>query len=126
MRQTRERDLFETVSNSHYLNLVFFDKMVPELTVMHKEQTGRLPDMRIYRNTKERVLEKLVCNGCGKEVPLRRGMPLEGVFHVRFAWDYMSDKDGMMDTFDLCEGCYDRFTEAFQVPLTRNEVTEFL
>ena len=82
--------------------------------------------MRKYKDTKSQELQKLVCNKCGKEIPLRRGIPQAGVFQVRYAWDYMSDKDGMMDAFDLCENCYDRFTESFSISITRKEVTEYL
>lgn len=82
--------------------------------------------MREYKNTEAKVLEKLICNRCGKEIVLHNGLPKEGVFHVRYAWDYMSEKDGMEDTFDLCEACYDHMVKEFQIPIIRREVTEYL
>ncbi len=82
--------------------------------------------MRKYKNTKEQELIQLICNKCGKEIPLNGHIPMEGVFHVHYAWGYMSEKDGMQDSFDLCEACYDELTGAFQVPLIRKEVTEYL
>ncbi len=82
--------------------------------------------MRRYKNTEARVLEKLICNKCGKEIPIYQGRPQEGVLHVRKVWEYMSEKDGTEDSFDLCESCYDALTESFRVPPARREVTELL
>ena len=82
--------------------------------------------MRKYKNTEERVLEKLICNGCGKEILLRQGIPQEGVLQVKKQWDYMSEKDGIQESFDLCESCYDRLTAGFQIPPKREDVTELL
>ncbi|MCI8417351.1 MAG: hypothetical protein HFI33_07660 [Lachnospiraceae bacterium] len=82
--------------------------------------------MRKYKNTEGRVLEKIICNGCGKEISLHQGFPREGVLEVRQIWGYMSEKDGTQDSFDLCEGCYDKLTAGFQIPPTREEVTELL
>lgn len=82
--------------------------------------------MKKYKDTEEQVLEKLICNCCGKEIPLHKCLPLKGVLQVRLVWGYGSGKDGMMDTFDLCEDCYDRLTAEFQIPPVREEVTEFL
>ena len=53
-------------------------------------------------------------------------MPAEDVCSVRQAWGYLSDKDGDVDEFHLCESCYDRITKSFTVPLTRTEKTEWL
>lgn len=82
--------------------------------------------MRIYKSSKEQELEQLICNKCGKKIALQREIPREGVFQVRYAWGYMSEKDGMEDSFDLCEQCYDELTRSFQIPITRKEVTEYL
>ena len=51
---------------------------------------------------------------------------MEGVFQVRQVWEYMSDKDGEIDDFDLCEECYDRMTEQFRIPLTRTGQIEMV
>jgi len=82
--------------------------------------------MREYKNTKDGKLRKLVCNQCGKEISLSKEIPREGVFRVCYTWDYMSEKDGMQDSFDLCEECYDKLVSAFRVPVDRREVTEYL
>lgn len=82
--------------------------------------------MRKYKNTEARILEKLICNCCGKEILLRQGIPQEGVLQVQKQWDYMSEKDGTQESFDLCESCYDRLTAGFQIPPERREITELL
>lgn len=82
--------------------------------------------MREYKNTETKVLEKIICNGCGKVIPVRNGMAREGVCSVHQLWGYTSGKDGDADDFDLCEECYDRITEQFRIPLTRTENPELL
>ena len=51
---------------------------------------------------------------------------MEGVLEVRQVWEYMSGKDGRMDSFDLCEECYDRMTEQFCIPPTKTEAVELV
>ena len=85
--------------------------------------------MREYQEQIEKKTEKpdrIICNGCGKIIAVRQGMPAEDVCSVRQAWGYLSDKDGDVDEFHLCESCYDRITKSFPVPLTRTEKTEWL
>ena len=82
--------------------------------------------MREYKKEETKVLERIVCNGCGKVIAVKHGMPMEGVLEVRQVWEYMSGKDGRMDSFDLCEECYARMTEQFQIPLATTEVVELI
>lgn len=82
--------------------------------------------MREYKNNEGRTLHRIICNGCGKIITVQSGMPMEGVFQVHQVWEYMSGKDGEVDNFDLCEECYDRMTEQFQIPLTRTEMVEMV
>lgn len=70
--------------------------------------------------------DRVICNGCGKIIAVRQGIPQEGICSVRQMWSYLSGKDGDVDEFVLCESCYDRITESFVVPLTRTEQTEWL
>ena len=60
--------------------------------------------MREYQTgmREERVLSKVVCNGCGREIPLRGA----DYFHAEKTWGYFSEQDGRQDAFDLCEECY--------------------
>jgi len=80
--------------------------------------------MRQY--AKDRKLEKLICNKCGRELKVENGIPKEGVFQVMKVWEYFSDKDGQIDCFDLCEKCYDAMTAEFAVEPEIRENTELL
>ena len=82
--------------------------------------------MRQYSDENKKMLQKVVCNQCGRELKLENGIIMEGVFHGIAAWGYFSDWDGESHFFDLCEQCYDRMTEVFQVPVTVEERTELL
>ena len=44
----------------------------------------------------------------------------------RKEWGYFSDKDGITHQFDLCEQCYDRITESFQIPVSVEDTRELL
>ena len=68
----------------------------------HGEETS----MREYQTgmREERVLSKVVCNGCGREIPLRGA-------------GYFSEQDGRQDAFDLCEECYRKMTEGFRIKI---------
>lgn len=59
---------------------------------------------------------KMVCNQCGKEIPVVNGQAQEGVFSVDFTWGYFSGKDGERHSFELCEECYDAMLKGFQIP----------
>ena len=58
-------------------------------------------------------LSKIICNGCGREIPLEQA----DCFHGEKVWGYFSEKDGRRDSFDLCEKCYDRLIAGFQVKM---------
>lgn len=70
-------------------------------------------NMREFRVTlqEESVLSKVICNGCGREIPLERA----DYFHGEKTWGYFSEKDGRQDSFDLCEECYDKMMETFKI-----------
>ncbi len=67
------------------------------------------------KETKE--VEKIICNKCGKEIPVLRGVPSEDVLEVEKRWGYFSGKDNRVDRFDLCEECYDALIESFCVTI---------
>lgn len=71
------------------------------------------------RETKE--LEKIICNKCGKEIVVTRGIPQEDVLDIEKRWGYFSEKDGRTDRFDICEDCYEEWIESFLIPVTRSE-----
>lgn len=65
--------------------------------------------------TKE-VLEKVLCNCCGKEITKQQGY-FSDFLHVEKQWGYFSQKDGRKDAFDLCENCYDQIVKSFVLPI---------
>ena len=71
------------------------------------------------RETKE--LEKIICNKCGKEIVVTRGIPQEDVLDIEKQWGYFSEKDGQTDRFDICEDCYEEWIESVLIPVTRSE-----
>ena len=71
------------------------------------------------RETKE--LEKIICNKCGKEIVVTRGIPQEDVLDIEKQWGYFSEKDGQTDRFDICEDCYEEWIESFLITVTRSE-----
>ena len=79
--------------------------------------------MREYQTgmREERVLSKVVCNGCGREIPLRGA----DYFHAEKTWGYFSEQDGRQDAFDLCEECYRKMTEGFRIKIEENSNSRF-
>ena len=64
------------------------------------------------------------CNGCGRRIKEEKGLLREDVVEGRKEWGYFSKKDLQVDTFYLCEACYDSLIENFKIPITREEKTE--
>lgn len=50
--------------------------------------------MRRYMGTEEKILKKVVCNQCGRELKLENGIVQEGVFSGETHWGYFSGRDG--------------------------------
>lgn len=73
--------------------------------------------MRQYSTVLEEKneIQKIICNKCGKEIPVRRGVPREDVLEVEKRWGYPSEKDNQVDRFDLCEACYDELVAGFRI-----------
>lgn len=82
--------------------------------------------MRQYLDENNKILEKLICNQCGRELKLHNGVVQEGVFHGETRWGYFSKKDGENHSFDLCESCYEKLVKSFRVPVRIEEQTELL
>lgn len=72
--------------------------------------------MRQYQLKETKEVTKIICNKCGKEIPVVNGRAEEGVFSIDYAWGYFSEKDGEKHSFDLCESCYDKMLAAFRLP----------
>lgn len=76
--------------------------------------------MRQYHHIKKteeiKEISKMICNQCGKEIPVVNGQPREGVFSANVTWGYFSEKDGERHSFELCEECYDALLKGFRIP----------
>ena len=79
--------------------------------------------MRVYKEDK---LQEIYCNKCGRKIEVVNEIVREGAFSVDYKWEYFSEKDGVMHSFDLCEHCYDRMVERFKYPVSESEYTELL
>ncbi len=77
--------------------------------------------MRQYHHIKKteeiKEISKMICNQCGKEIPVVNGQPREGVFSADVTWGYFSEKDGERHSFELCEKCYDALLKGFRIPV---------
>ena len=62
-------------------------------------------------------LQKIICNKCGKEIIISKGVPQEDYLEVEKRWGYQSNKDNQVDCFDLCEDCYDDFVKGFKIKI---------
>lgn len=82
--------------------------------------------MRRYEDDTSRQLVKVVCNQCKKELKLENGYLKEGCFYGDFCFGYFSARDGLRHRFDLCEECYNRLIEAFQIPVDEEPENELL
>ena len=84
--------------------------------------------MRAYKEKelKESELNQVFCNQCGKELLVEEGILKEGCFSTDYAFDYFSDKDGYIYSFDLCEECFDKLVGGFKIPAQITETKEFL
>lgn len=71
--------------------------------------------MRQYQIEKKPVeeLKKIICNKCGREIPVLQGVPQEEVLSVEKRWGYFSRKDNQIHRFEICEDCYDELVESF-------------
>ena len=82
--------------------------------------------MRTYLNKKETKLATVICNCCKKELLVENGILKEECIHILHDFGYFSQRDGETQSFDLCEDCYVKITETFQIPAETNERKELL
>lgn len=80
--------------------------------------------MREYKEDK--ILTKVVCNACGKNLLVENGILKEECIHVDHDFGFFGSKDGESDSFDLCETCYEELVSRFAIPVERRERKELL
>ena len=71
-------------------------------------------------------MEKLICNCCGKELKVEKGIAKEDYLHVRKSWGYFSKKDGRTQEFILCEDCVEQMAKGFAVPADFSDTVEMI
>ena len=80
--------------------------------------------MRFYKDKERKILEKVLCNCCGRELAMTGRHVAEGVMRVQQDWGYFSSRDLVRHEFDMCEACYDKMIREFQIPVTEREILE--
>ncbi len=73
--------------------------------------------MRQYKTQEIKAIDKIICNKCGKEIVVNNGIPEADVFSAEKRWEYFSQKDNEVHSFDLCEKCYDELVATFRIPV---------
>lgn len=78
--------------------------------------------MKIYKTIQIdiEVIDKVLCNYCGKNIDISGDKCEEEYFHGEKNWGYFSERDGNKDTFDLCPLCYEKLVNEFKIPPNKN------
>ena len=74
-------------------------------------------------------MEKIIrCNCCGKELSVNGGnaVCMEDYVEIHKTWGYFSQKDGMRQSMNICEGCFEAWVRSFRIPPQESEQTELL
>lgn len=71
-------------------------------------------------------MEQIRCNQCGKIIVYGEGTNREDYLTVKKEWGYFSDKDLELHEFHLCENCYDKLIQNFQIPIYIKNIEEAL
>lgn len=74
----------------------------------------------------ENMDNKVVCNCCGKKIPVCGEILQEDVLSVDKDWGYFSGKDGKKHRWCMCEACYDKMTGGFVIPVEEIDRTEMI
>lgn len=78
--------------------------------------------MRQYNEMNQLVM--VICNQCKKKLKVEEGILKEGHFEGKQTFGYFSGKDGITHKFDLCEECYNKWIENFEMPVEEIEEKE--
>ena len=72
----------------------------------------------------EQILRAVICNGCGRQLKVEKGVLREGCFCAEQIFGYFSSMDGKRISFYLCEECFQRLLNRFVIPAEIEEETE--
>ncbi len=71
-------------------------------------------------------MEQIRCNQCGRILKYGEHGGQEDFLKVTKEWGYFSRKDLELHEFYLCEDCYDKLVQGFQIPIQEQSVEEVL
>lgn len=74
----------------------------------------------------EKMLRAVICNGCGRQLKVEKGMLREDCFCANHSFGYFSRLDGKRVSFDLCGDCFERLLDSLVIPAEEEEETELL
>ncbi len=66
-------------------------------------------------------IDEIYCNKCGSKIEKDSFGNFSDHLHIEKAWGYHSDKDGQIDSFDLCEKCYNELINNFKISPYENK-----
>lgn len=69
---------------------------------------------------------EIICNKCGKKIRNTGSQTGEDFLHVEKTWGYFSEKDGVKQSFNLCESCCDELLREFMLPARSEEARELI
>jgi len=69
---------------------------------------------------------EIICNKCGKKIRITGSQAGEDFLHVEKTWGYFSEKDGIKQSFNLCESCCDAMLGEFMFPAKSEEARELI
>lgn len=71
-------------------------------------------------------MDNVLCNACGRELKVEKGILKEDALIVKKDWGYFSKRDLEVHEFILCESCYEKITGSFLLPVKISPKTEVL
>ncbi len=71
-----------------------------------------------YKTASVSDKDKIYCNCCGKEIVKTEVVDTYmDYLHIEKSWGYFSSKDLTTHSFNICEKCYESWTEGFAIPV---------
>jgi len=69
---------------------------------------------------------QIFCNVCAKSLNFENGVLKEDAFEATKEWGYFSKRDLEVHQFVICEECYEKMIEGFQIPVEVRSKVEAL
>ncbi len=90
------------------------------------EDCNCVTSIPMMEETKVGLYEKVICNCCGQLIVESNQLPKKEYVHIKKTWGYFSNKDGQVDTINICETCYDKWVATFVKKVNTKEATELV